>query len=163
MRCSVRQNPTVATVEVLAPIWERVLRRPSIRADDNFFDLGGDPATAVQLFNEIAKVFDQSLPPITIYQAPTLAKTAAILAEAEPQRFPAVVPLKGGNGNPPVFITHGMGGSVMEIFQLVKSIQTEHAIYGLQSTGFNGNDEPLARVEDMAQRFLEVMKDLQPH
>jgi acetoacetyl-CoA synthetase len=163
MRCRVGQNPTVATVEMLAPIWERVLRRPLIGPDDNFFDLGGDPAMAVQLFKEIAKVCERSLPPITIYQAPTLATLAAFLAEATPQGFPAVVKLRDGFGNPPVFIAHGMGGSVMEIFQLVKSIQTERAIYGLQSNGFNGNEEPLARVEDMAQRFIEVMKDLQPH
>jgi acetoacetyl-CoA synthetase len=157
------QSPTVATVETLAPIWERVLGRPCIHADDNFFDLGGDPASAVQLFNEIADVSKRSLPPITIYQAPTLASLAAVFADAAPPRFPAVVPLRGGSSHPPVFIAHGMGGSVIEIFHLVRAIRTEHPIYGLQSNGFDGNEEPLASVEDMAQRFLETMKARQPH
>ena len=37
-------------VEMLTPIWERVLQRSSIDVEDNFFDLGGDSALALQLF-----------------------------------------------------------------------------------------------------------------
>ena len=50
MRCSVGQYPSTTTIEVLAPIWERILKRTGVRADENFFDLGGDPSSAAQLF-----------------------------------------------------------------------------------------------------------------
>ena len=43
-------------VDVLTPIWERVLQRPAIRQEDNFFDLGGDSLLAVELFTEIERV-----------------------------------------------------------------------------------------------------------
>ena len=42
--------------DILTPIWERVLQRPSIRPEDNFFDLGGDSLLAVELFSEIERV-----------------------------------------------------------------------------------------------------------
>ena len=162
MRHCVTFTPTPAMIDVLAPIWERVLQRPLVSAEDDFFDLGGDPALAVQLFNEIAKASGRELLPLTIYQAPTMAALAALLAYPMPSRFPTLVPMKPGSRGPAIFITHGLGGSVMEIFHLVKGIQSDHPIHGLQATGFDGNEEPLARVEDIAQQFLEAMNELQP-
>jgi acetoacetyl-CoA synthetase len=155
-------TPTPAMIDVLAPIWQRVLQRPFVSAEDDFFDLGGDPAAATQLFSEIAKACGRELLPLTIYQAPTMAALAALLAHPMPSRFPTLVPMKPGSRGPAMFITHGLGGSVMEVFHVVKGIQSEHPIYGLQSKGFDGNEEPLARVEDIAQQYLEAMKELQP-
>jgi thioesterase domain-containing protein len=154
-------TPTPAMIDVLAPIWQRVLQRPFVSAEDDFFDLGGDPDSAVQLFNEIAKSCGRDLPALTIYQAPTVAALAALLERPMPSRFPTLVPMKAGSREPAIFTTHGLGGSVMEIFDLVREIQTDHPIYGLQSKGFDGKEEPLTRVEDIAVQYLEAMKELQ--
>ena len=75
------QKSTLTPVEVLTPIWERVLQRPTITAEDNFFDLGGDSLLAVQLFSEIARVCGRELAPVTIYCAPTISALAEILEE----------------------------------------------------------------------------------
>src|SRR5271155_6197737 len=100
---------STTTTEVLTPIWERVLQRPSIRAEDNFFDLGGDSLLAVQLFSEIERTCGRELAPVTIYCAPTIAALAAILDEPSAPRFPALVQLKEGAGAPPLFLAHGLG------------------------------------------------------
>jgi thioesterase domain-containing protein len=149
-------------IEVLTPIWQRVLQLPSIGVTDNFFDLGGDPSLALQLFNEIAKVCDRELPPVTIYQAPTISALAALLEQPTTPRFPALVLLKRGAENPPVFIAHGLGGSVMDFFQPVRHIATDHPIYGMQVKGIDRLDEPLERIEDMADFYLDAIKKLQP-
>src|ERR1700733_13690591 len=142
-------------VEVLAPIWQRVLQLQSVGVNDDFFDLGGNSSLALQLFNEIAQVCDRELPPVTIYQAPTIAALAALLEQPTTPRFPALVLLKPGAANPPVFIAHGLGGSVMDFFQPVRHIQADHAIYGLQTRGIDGVDEPLESIEDMARFYLD--------
>jgi thioesterase domain-containing protein/acyl carrier protein len=149
-------------VETLTPIWQRVLQLPSIHVHDNFFDLGGDSSLALQLFNEIAEVCDRELPPVTIYQAPTIAALAALLEQPTTPRFPTLVLLKPGTEKPPVFVAHGLGGSVMDFFQPVKHIETDHPIYGMQARGIDGLDEPLARIEDMAEFYLHAIKNLQP-
>jgi thioesterase domain-containing protein len=149
-------------VEVLTPIWQRVLQLPSIGVNDNFFDLGGDSSLALQLFNEIAHVCDRELPPVTIYQAPTVTELAALLEQPTTPRFPTLVLLKPGAEKPPVFIAHGLGGSVIDFFQPVRHIETEHPIYGMQVRGIDGLDEPLERVEDMAEFYLDAIKQLQP-
>jgi acetoacetyl-CoA synthetase len=155
--------PTPATIDVLTPIWQRVLRRADVGPEDNFFDLGGDPSSAAELFGEIAKVSGRELSPLRIYQAPTLAALAALLEQPATPRFPAVVPIRVGGQEPAIFVTHGLGGCVTEVFHLARNIHTQRPIYGLQSKGYVGNEEPLARVEDMAEVYLEAMKALQPH
>ena len=155
--------PTSAMVEVLVPIWQRVLQLPSVGADDNFFDLGGDSALALELFNEIALASGRELPPVMIYHAPTITALAALLEQPTTPRVPPLVRLKSGSEDPPVFIAHGLGGSVMDFFQVVKHIQTPRAIHGMQAKGIDGVEEPLDRIEDMARYSLDAVKQVQPH
>jgi acetoacetyl-CoA synthetase len=157
-------NPTrtSAMVEMLTPIWERVLQRRSIDVQDNFFDLGGDSSLALQLFNEIARTCRRELPPVTIYCAPTIAALATVLEQPADLRFPALVLLKDGVAEPPLFVTHGLGGSVIDFFQVVKRIRTPHPIQGMQAKGINGTEEPFDRIEDMATFYLDAIRQVQP-
>src|SRR6202011_6025290 len=54
------------------------------------------------------------------------------------------------------------GGTVMELFHLVRELGTRHPIYGLQSPGFDGVSEPVTSVEDTADLYLSAMRKLQP-
>jgi len=150
-------------VEMLTPIWRRLLQRSSVQVDDNFFDLGGDSSLALQLFNEIAVACGRELPPVTIYVAPTIAALAAVLEEPEEIRLPPLVLLKDGVEQPPLFVTHGLGGSVIDFFQVVKHIRTSHPIQGMQSKGIDGTEEPFDRIEDMAEFHLDAIRKVQPH
>jgi thioesterase domain-containing protein len=152
-----------AMTEALAPIWQRVLQLPSVDIHDDFFDLGGDSSLALQLFSEIGRLCGRELPPVTIYQARTIASLAALLDEPATHRFPALVQLRPGCKQPPVFLAHGLGGTVMDFFQPVRHIESDHPIYGLQAPGIDGVDEPLERIEDMADFYLYAVRELQPH
>jgi acetoacetyl-CoA synthetase len=155
------QNSTIT--EVLIQIWQSVLLRSPIREKDNFFDVGGDPSLAVTLFDEIAKACGREMPPLAIYHAPTIAALAAVLQQPSHPKFSPLVALKPGEAEPHVFIAHGLGGSVMEFFQLVKKIQTNHPIYGMQAIGADGADIPFGRIEDMAHFYIEAVQRRQPH
>jgi acetoacetyl-CoA synthetase len=150
-------------VELLTPMWQRLLQHSPIGVEDNFFDLGGDSALTLQLFNEIAQVCGREMPPVMIYHAPTIAALAALLEDPATPRFPPLVLLKAGDQEPPVFLTHGLGGSVIDFYQVVKHLQTPHAIHGMQSRGIDGVDAPFDRIEDMAEFYLDAVRDLQPH
>ena len=150
-------------VDLLTPIWERVLQRPAIRLDDNFFDLGGDSLLAVELFTEIERVSGREMAPVTIYCAPTIAALAAVLEEPAAPRFPPLLQLKGGTEEQPIFLAHGLAGTAMDFYQLVKYVKTDRPIYGMQAKGTDGVDEPFERIEDLAQYHLDAIKELQPH
>jgi acetoacetyl-CoA synthetase len=159
----VKDSPTSTMADVLTPIWQHVLQLSSVSDDDNFFDLGGDSALALELFNEIAHACGRELPPVMIYHAPTIASLAALLEGSTELRFPPLVLLKPGTEKPPIFITHGLGGSVIDFYQVMKHIQLPHPIYGMQAKGIDGVEEPFERIEDMAQFYLDAVKELQPH
>jgi acetoacetyl-CoA synthetase len=153
----------ISSVELLVPIWNRVLQRSSVQVNDDFFDLGGNPALAAQLFSEIAAVFGRHLSPVLIYSARTIESLAAMLERSEPFRIPPLLLLKGGSAGPAVFIAHGLGDTVLNLFHLVGKIQSSNPIYGMQARGIDGVDEPLATIEGMAQFHLDAIKQVQPH
>lgn len=158
---------TTSAAEFLIPIWQRVLERSSILVNDNFFELGGDPASAAQLFVQIAEVCGRQLPPVLIYSAPTVEALATLLEQPGPPRVPPLLLLKAGAQQPPIFIAHGLGDTVFDLFQLVDKIESSHPIsshpiYGMQARGIDGVDEPATSVEEMAQFHLEAIRHLQP-
>ena len=146
MTRSSETTSATAMTETLTAIWQRLLQHSPILADD-----------------EIAKTCGRELPPVTIYHAPTIAALAALLEQTLSPRLPSLVQLKPGMPDKPVFAAHGLGGSAMEFFQVVKHIETPQAIYGLQAQGTDGMDEPLERIEDMAQFHLDAIREVQPH
>jgi acetoacetyl-CoA synthetase len=151
-----------AFVEMLTPIWERVLQRSPIGVDDRFFNIGGKAKVADTLFAEIAQECGRELPSATIYHAQTIAELARVLEQPTFPRFSPFVLMEPGDERPPVIIVHGLAGSV-QFFELAKHIKTPNPVYGIQAKGVDGMEEPLGRVEDMAAFYLESIKEFQPH
>jgi acetoacetyl-CoA synthetase len=152
-------HPT-AMVDVLTQIWQRVLQRSPIGPDDNFFDLSGKEPLADSMFAEIAKTCGRELPSATIYRAPTIGALAALLKQPTLPQFSPFVQLKAGSEKPPILITPGIGGRA-SFSQLAKHIRTGHPIYGIQAKGVDGLEEPLERIEDMAEFYLDALDEIQ--
>jgi acetoacetyl-CoA synthetase len=157
----VPNTSAASTIEVLTQIWERLLQQSSIGPNDNFFDLGGDSALAVQLFTAIADACGQQLPPVMIYHVPTIAAQAALLEQRSSSELSPLITLKSGSGTP-MFIASGLGGGPAEFFQLVKYVHSPNPVYGLQPKGIEGFEEPCERIEEMAEFYLRAICRLQP-
>lgn len=160
--CNVSPKPASPMAEMLTAIWQRVLPRPFIGVDDNFFAIGGNVRLADMLFAEIAQECGRELPSATIYHTPTIAALARLLEQPTLPRFSPFVQMKAGHEKPPILIAHGLEGSA-QFFKLAKHIRTGHAIYGIQAMGLDGMEEPFDRIEDMATYYLDSIKELQPH
>jgi acetoacetyl-CoA synthetase len=150
-------------MEALSRIWRRVLEKEHIGLEDNFFALGGDPWKAIELFRDIQENMGHSFSPLVIYQAPTIASLAVLLEAPNYPPFPRHVPLKSGDLEAPVFLTHGLGGNILEFFDFVKHLQTSRPLYGLQARGTDGLEKPCSTIEEMAHFHVDAVKELQPH
>jgi acetoacetyl-CoA synthetase len=148
-------------VELLVPIWQRILKRSSVSIEEDFFEVGGDPLLAREFFAEVSRTCGQEVSPLMICQAPTILALATMLERPTPLQFSPLVLLKPGSENPPVFITHGIGGSMVDFFQMARQVGTSHPLYGLQAKGLDGVGEPLRSVEDMAEFNLEAISQVQ--
>jgi acetoacetyl-CoA synthetase len=158
---SVSSTTASATSEMLTAIWERVLGRPCIGIDDNFFDAGGNVQLADMLFAEIARECGRELPSAIIFHAPTIAALASVLEQPTLPQFSPFIPLKKGNRQPPILMAHGLGGRA-RFTELAQHIRTDHPIYGIQAKGIDGREEPFDRIEEMAHFYLEALKEFQP-
>jgi acetoacetyl-CoA synthetase len=148
-------------VELLVPIWRRVLKRSSVNLEEDFFDVGGNPVLARELFTDISRICGQEISPLIICQAPTILALAAMLEQPTSFQLSPLVLLKPGSEKPPVFMTHGIGGSMLDFFQMARKMQTPHPVYGLQAKGLAGVGEPLRSVEDMAEFNLGAIRQVQ--
>jgi thioesterase domain-containing protein/acyl carrier protein len=147
----------------IGDIWSRTLRVSPIAPDANFFELGGDSLLAVGLFLEIERETGIHLPITTIYDAPTIAKLAKLLAgETAAAEFSPLVLLKPGEGAAPLFIMHGIGGTVMELSAIGRAIRIPSPVYALQAQGVDGKRPPLESIDEMSELYLDHVRGVQP-
>jgi amino acid adenylation domain-containing protein len=146
----------------LAAIWCELLDRPSIDRDADFFDLGGDSLMTLSLMFAIEDALGVELPVTMIYHAPTIASLAAAIEKHSEPEFSPLVLIKDGKGTSPLFICHGVGGNVMELFALGRRIETDSPVYAIQAKGLDGREEPNSSVAAMADCYLAAIRAVQP-
>jgi amino acid adenylation domain-containing protein/non-ribosomal peptide synthase protein (TIGR01720 family) len=69
--------------EVLAAIWEDLLRLDRVGIHDNFFDLGGHSLLAIQLCSRVRRAFQVELPVETVFESPTIVSLARKIEVAQ--------------------------------------------------------------------------------
>jgi amino acid adenylation domain-containing protein len=84
--------PRTPTEEILAGIWERVLRIEAVGAHDSFFDLGGHSLLATQMMSRVREAFAVELPLRALFEVPTVAGLAAKIEAARAAERGAVAP-----------------------------------------------------------------------
>jgi amino acid adenylation domain-containing protein len=71
-----RVAPRTPAEEMLAALWEGVLKVEGVGAHDNFFDLGGHSLLAAQVVSRVREAFAAELPLRALFESPTLAGLA---------------------------------------------------------------------------------------
>ena len=65
---------------MLCRVWSEVLGLEGIGVDDPFLDLGGDSLRASRIITRIVETFHVELPVQALFDAPTIARAAAVIA-----------------------------------------------------------------------------------
>ena len=182
--------PRNSIEQSLAQFWSELLGVQKIGIHDSFFDLGGHSLIAVRLFRMIKKEFATDLPISILFQAPTIAQCAELIAQAAGtaterggatngtensadrvpaptppmRRFVHVVPMNPGRNalNTPLFICAGMFGNVLNLRHLAEQIGHDRPVYGLQARGLYGDQPPHETFEEMARDNLVEVRHVQP-
>jgi acyl carrier protein len=76
--------PRTALEVQLAAIWAEVLRLQQVGIHDNFFELGGHSLLATQVISRIRNTFHVEVPLRRLFEAPTVASLARLLAASQP-------------------------------------------------------------------------------
>ena len=85
--------PRTPTEEQLSRIWAEILCLDQVGTDDNFFDLGGHSLAATRVVSQVIKMFQLAVPLRSLFEAPTVAKMAAVITANQAQKD-VVVPAR---------------------------------------------------------------------
>lgn len=155
--------PTSPLEVQLAALWQQALGRSDVGVHDNFFELGGHSLTAVQLFTNLEQVFGKQLPLATLFQAPTIAQLAQVLARSEfLSPWKSLVAIQPLGTASPIFAVPGVGGNVLAFARLAMLLGREQPFYGLQTIGLDGRQVPLTSVKEIATRYLDEIRSVRP-
>ncbi len=152
--------PQTDNEKLVAGIWEEYLGLKQVSTRDNFFELGGHSLIAVQVMTRIEKETGIRLPLAALFENSTVEKLSRLLNEdAESVTWDSLVLIKKGGNKMPLYMVHGAGLNVLLFNTLAQNMDTDQPVYGLQAKGLNGIDEPLNRIEDIAEYYIQsIMK-----
>ncbi|APE36002.1 hypothetical protein BOX37_21015 [Nocardia mangyaensis] len=157
--------PVTETEQVVAHEFARVLGLDRIGMDDNFFDLGGNSLTAVQLSARLSEALGSAVPVAWFFTDPTPAVVVQRLCghdDSADDAFAVLLPLRTGGSGAPLFCIHPVGGVSWSFAGLTRHLDSQRPMYGLQSPALTA-DEPLpATIEDWAKRYVDAIREVQP-
>ena len=156
-------EPTGETEILLAKIWNELLKREKISANDDFFALGGHSLLAVSMMGRIENETRKRIPLATLFSNSKLSSLAKIIEAQENENdWRSLVHIKPFGNLIPLFLIHGAGLNVMLYNTLINSLSIDQPVYGLQAKGLNGIDKPLETIEEIAAHYISEIKTEYP-
>lgn len=84
------------------------------------------------------------------------------MATAAARQQPAIIPLQSRGTRTPIYAVPGHVGAPFSFSHLSKHLGGDQPFYALQPSGFDGQSEPMERVEDIAEYFASQIVQYQP-
>ncbi len=150
---------------LLIGLWGEALELDAVGPDDDFFALGGDSLSAIELSAAIEAELQTKLELEDLLEAPTPSALAAQLTRAEyldrrrarsgPRE---VVGVNTAGANAPLFVVAGRPGYVMRAMLVGRALGADQPVYGLQPPGMDWGARGIRTVREMATHYLTVVR-----
>lgn len=151
----------------IAHAFEAVLNHTPVYADDDFFALGGHSLLAMQLVARLRQVMARSISVGQLMETSTVAELAATLRLPEQGATPlqagfeAILPLRQ-RGSRTVFCVHPASGFAWQFSVLLRYLDNDWDIIGLQSPSETGPMASASSLGEVCEQQLAQIKALQP-
>ncbi|MEC5342633.1 non-ribosomal peptide synthetase [Brenneria populi] len=159
--------PASATERLLASLFAEILERETVFADEDFFALGGHSLLAMRLAAEIRRHRHRPLSIGQIMAARSVENIAALLDgqqsadSAESRGMGEIMPLRAGAG-PTLFCLHPASGFAWQYAGLLRYLDGDYPIVGLQSPRPQGAIARCHDVAAMCEHHLAAIRRIQP-
>lgn len=155
-------GPRDETEKMLAAIWTKALGVEKISVFDEFFELGGHSLNAIQMMRELERQTGLQFPLSILFEYPTIEKLARRLYQKEIKPAKSLVAIKSSGTKMPLYIVHGVRGTIPIFNRTSEHLDPDQPIYGLQAKGLDGKDEILDGVEELASSYITEILEQNP-
>jgi amino acid adenylation domain-containing protein len=155
------EAPQGRTEEVLAGIWQTLLRVDRVGRSDNFFEIGGYSMLALDLRTRIQSELGTEISLSALIEAPTVERLAQVIEGRAGRDSMSLI--RQGRGGPPVFLIHDGDGETLLYRNLALRLDPRHAVFGLNPFAAFGVPMAHTRIRDMAAYHIEKIRAVQPH
>ena len=161
------RGPRTAAEVVLCGLFAEVLGVDRVGIDDDFFELGGDSLLAVRLVSRVRSMLGADVGVRAVFESRTVAGLMDQLASAHGEvrgrdATDVLFPIRTTGTKPALFCVHPVSGLAWTYFGLANHLDPEVPVYGLQALGNTRPDLLPATVEEMAARYVNEIRDVQP-
>ncbi len=148
----------------LTQTWEKLLNFSPIGVLDNFFEIGGDSFSAIELMLTLEKELRFQVPITALINSPTIAALTEVLyRDAEAISLDSLVPIRAQGSRPPLFCVHA-DGTVFMYRRFPDYLDPDIPVYGLQAHALEHPEhQPYRHVPEMAAHYLREIRTIQPH
>ena len=139
----------------------RVLDRPGIRPEDDFFLLGGDSLSAVELIAGVASELQIDLPLEDLIRRSTPRELAAWLVRYTPGAPRDLVGVNTGGHERPLFGVCGRYGYALRLLLVGRQLGADQPFYALQPPGMDWEGAGCRTIPAMAAHYVTRVKTVQ--
>ena len=139
--------------------WRKVLARPDLGLDHDFFDAGGHSLLVMRMFAQINSTLGWKLPTSLLLEAPTARRFAELAVQTKdaPSRY--LVRMQSEGSLPPLYLVHHLLGDILIYRDLANQFAPNRPVYGIQAPVDLVHRSKPCSVEDLASDYVsEIIK-----
>lgn len=150
----------------VANVFSEILGGGPVGRTGDFFLLGGDSLSAVNLLNSLGGLSGRTVPLALLLEHSTVSGLAAALekqaaAASCASGSPLLVPLQTRGHRPILFLTHGRLGQAHASPQFIQLLGGDQPVFAIQARGLDGKEIPNTSIEDMARNYVDAIRTVQ--
>ncbi|HAT9729820.1 TPA: amino acid adenylation domain-containing protein [Legionella pneumophila subsp. pneumophila] len=163
--------PNNSTEQLLHNIWCSVLKIDNLGIYDDFFELGGNSLSAMNIISRIREQFSLTLSVRTLFDFPTISSLSKEIENIYHKKADCIynqpsgnniIPLRTEGEKTPLFLVHPIGGSVFWYKLLGQYFDKDRPLYGIQDPGLDRNELIFSNLEEMASAYVHSIQAIQP-
>jgi acyl carrier protein len=153
-------------------LFQNCLGVPTVRKEDNFFDMGGDSLLALNLISQLRERYGSmvSFPSFVVIQNPTVSQLTSYIKNNMRQSKNVVESIKrhlyadsliqiqrGSRDKIPLFLIHAIGGDIFTYYKVAQGLGSDQTVYAFRALSLDNQRELIDDIKYMAKVYIEVL------
>ena len=158
----ITQTPSTTLERRLAAIWNNVLKIDNTGVADDFFKIGGTSLSAMQVSYLMGIELQCEVKVADLFRYKTISQIIKhSQLEIKPDDSCLILLSTNECSNKEcIFLVHGVGGNVLSYYQIIKQLEKNYNVYGIEARGLHSNQKCFASYYQMIMVYSTEMKEI---